>query len=1803
MRKFMRRMTAGILLAALVLTSPTVGTAFAEETVHVHAEDAATEAKSPLSVTEEELAGGKVLLVTKEMLDEKGSLTVDGGSFDRIVVTKEVEAKKVALKDVATKEFVIESGMACTFEVSGGKIANVFVIPPELEVIDYDKISEMLASGVDAAEVAELYRTYLEKKETLEATLPNLVIRDKAEVSCIQMSGSASLDLTDALITELQIGDKGEQDRLKVTVSGYHGKISVIQTDNGNDVNHILYLNLKNSEPSDIHIAGTEKSICYVEGERNSAVSLLNLTGSAQVILNVAAEKVQMDEKAEKAHLKIYSKVDEVVVAGDNNKISLTASAAVSNAVIEGDNVKVSSSGGSIDNFTATDAGSEIVYVPTESSSSTGSSASRPNPPVTPDEPVIPDKPDEPVTPDEPDEPVTPDKPDEPVIPDKPDEPPPVTPGEETHIHTWNVEQATCATEKKCTDPDCGFVAESATGIHTYSELVKVTEAGCETVGFTTYKCKYCDETEQRDIENPKGHSVTEWTLGNAVEDKSCTYTQEGICTVCGESVVSPTTVELHNVEVNVKEPATCKKDGTKVYICSDCHKEIKSESYSNPNAHSWDAGTEENGKTVYHCKAEGCTATKSVIAMSGDGIQGDALEANTYLRLDNAVEMSLDRNVCQQVASSSALKLSADTLGGTEKDEAVSGLTEAEKEQIGGSDIYDLNMMLGDEKVSSFNGTVTVSLPYTLADGEDPEAVSVWYIADDGTVRDVQGKYHNGFVSFETDHFSYYTVVRLAPEARCKLFGHLWISATTNPTCTEDGYTTSICQRCGATQITPGEKATGHNLVEEVVEQATCQHMGSHRYRCNNKNCPFYTPEFKTQGEHNPKETGKTQEATCVEPGYIEYGCSDCDKYFKKEEIKPIGHKRGEDGRCTVCGIALDCEHTNSFTLVKLAEGAESCLDGVVCTRFCLDCKSELNEWTVKDEHVYGVLDYIDLSVYENSCGGYVALRGCACGASGNSNWFGMSGTHSWSSSIQKERDERGRVHTVRTYDCQNECGISLKEDFYDASNNNCLTERHEEWSVFVNGEQKETRSFVIVGDGHIIVSKATLAEGSVSCEDGVNIKNICLACGKEFNEYSANHHVSSVLEFVDLSKYEGFCGGYLVLTQCPCGEDGWLHIQDDYYCQCQFKMIDNSWIRDKDGAEHRTQEYQCANCNAKVVWDYVRRQQKNCKAQVTGTLSIFDGDTLVDTYSYSYITSMHTRRTSVELLEGSKNCLDGVTVTDICKECGKNFGTWTSFSHKTRGVKKEFDLSSYEDTCGGSFLWYSCACGEEQFLDFSGGHEFHYYGEYYTDETGMEHYVETAYCKNCNVSYTKDRVRAQNQDCTAVASYEYKFFVGDVFIGQASFTCIETSHDMYTSETVLAEGSKDCEDGVICTEKCRRCGYSFTYETKWHARVLKEELDLSEYGASCGGRIEFYECACGSESYVNVALECDTDYGNRGYNFIEEKDGIRIYQAEYKCAVTEPKCSFHFLMERREWSIDTCHTKVELYFCLDQDGDGVYETKLKVDQWSSNNHSYDNTVEEYDVAEDGTSLKIRTSACECGLATHTMVYADYLGDESYRYRISEMWEEDGNTYGWEYVYDFSNPSYCSVIGYWVTSDGYRHEEWIRPACVTDSVTEWATCTQYAHGICLKCGNDNPLNPDNYGSPRNHYFELNESGDGYICDRCGLENENGQSGKIVLEDLSDESKYIAGYWNGENLVYQIYVFLVTETDSRMTDLEVTDNGTPFDSGSSTAYLSKTAVQEWAAANRVTEAYDVMFSFIPKNASVNTTYNVVFTED
>jgi hypothetical protein len=80
----------------------------------------------------------------------------------------------------------------------------------------------------------------------------------------------------------------------------------------------------------------------------------------------------------------------------------------------------------------------------------------------------------------------------------------------------------------------------------------------------------------------------------------------------------------------------------------------------------------------------------------------------------------------------------------------------------VGDKTVYDLTVMSGGKLISNFDGgTVTVSIPYELKTGEKAENLTVWYLADDGTLTEISCAYDEKAkaVTFVVNHFSKYVV------------------------------------------------------------------------------------------------------------------------------------------------------------------------------------------------------------------------------------------------------------------------------------------------------------------------------------------------------------------------------------------------------------------------------------------------------------------------------------------------------------------------------------------------------------------------------------------------------------------------------------------------------------------------------------------------------------------------------------------------------------------------------------------------------------------------------------------------------------------------------------------------------------------------------------------------------------------------------------------------------------------------------------------------------------------------------------
>ena len=178
----------------------------------------------------------------------------------------------------------------------------------------------------------------------------------------------------------------------------------------------------------------------------------------------------------------------------------------------------------------------------------------------------------------------------------------------------------------------------------------------------------------------------------------------------------------------------------------------------------------------------------------------------------------------------------------------------------------------------------------------------------------------------------------------------HDYNVVVTAPTCTDKGYTTHTCKRCGYNYVDAEVAANGH----EPGSVATC----TEPQKCTV--CKVVLVDALGHKEGAPVIENSTG-ATCTEPGSFDTVtyCTVCGKELSRETVTvdALGHKPGaaatctEPQKCTVCGkvlvdalghtegqivvennVAPDCENTGSY-------------DNVV---YCTVCGEELSRETI---------------------------------------------------------------------------------------------------------------------------------------------------------------------------------------------------------------------------------------------------------------------------------------------------------------------------------------------------------------------------------------------------------------------------------------------------------------------------------------------------------------------------------------------------------------------------------------------------------------------------------------------------------------------------------------------------------------------------------------------------------------------------------------------------------------------------------------------------------------------------------------
>ena len=192
---------------------------------------------------------------------------------------------------------------------------------------------------------------------------------------------------------------------------------------------------------------------------------------------------------------------------------------------------------------------------------------------------------------------------------------------------------------------------------------------------------------------------------------------------------------------------------------------------------------------------------------------------------------------------------------------------------------------------------------------------------------------------------------------------GHSYAHVVTDPTCTEQGFTTHTCAGCGDSYVDTYVDALGHDEIEHVAQAPTCAEVGWDAYiTCSRCNYSTYN-EISTTG-HSYGDWTEIKPATCTEKGLELKSCI-CGATVTKV-IEATGHNYGAvvtPPTCTKQGFTTHtCHCGDSYvdTYVDAlghTEGevvVENKVDAICTTNgsydnvvYCSVCKVELSRET----------------------------------------------------------------------------------------------------------------------------------------------------------------------------------------------------------------------------------------------------------------------------------------------------------------------------------------------------------------------------------------------------------------------------------------------------------------------------------------------------------------------------------------------------------------------------------------------------------------------------------------------------------------------------------------------------------------------------------------------------------------------------------------------------------------------------------------------------------------------------------------
>ncbi len=508
----------------------------------------------------------------------------------------------------------------------------------------------------------------------------------------------------------------------------------------------------------------------------------------------------------------------------------------------------------------------------------------------------------------------------------------------------------------------CGIVPFSvfaASCNHNYTATV--TAPTCTAQGYTTYTCDYCGDSYKDNYVPEKGHNHS-----SVVTPPTCTergYTTH-TCVDCGDSYVdSPVESKGHSYTASIVPP-DCDDRGYTLHTCSDCGHNYK-DNYVPKNGHKYDSVVTaptctERGYTTHTCSVCGDSYVDSYVKANGhtagDGatctedqtctICGDVVtdklghDYKAVVTAPTCTEQGYTTHTCDRCGDSyvdSYVPANGHTPG-----KAATCITDQTCEICG----TVLKGALGHFYETSVTSPTCTEGGYLLH-----TCMDCGHSYTDNYVP------ANGHTAGDEATCTADQTCKVCGDVLVEKLGHNHIAVVTPPTCTEGGYTTHTCDRCGDSYVDSRVPANGHTPGDE----ATCTE---------DQTCTVCGELLKEKLGHYYEST--VMPPNCTEQGYTAHICRDCGHSYKDDYKRPYGHEyvhvvvspeceeKGYTSHiCSFCGDSYNDSYVpaKGHNYSQIAVTDPTCEEEGFTTHTCVDCGDSYDDnYTDPKGHGEGV-------------------------------------------------------------------------------------------------------------------------------------------------------------------------------------------------------------------------------------------------------------------------------------------------------------------------------------------------------------------------------------------------------------------------------------------------------------------------------------------------------------------------------------------------------------------------------------------------------------------------------------------------------------------------------------------------------------------------------------------------------------------------------------------------------------------------------------------------------------------------------